>query len=209
MIIGDENAAVVRASWTWLKDRGARQVCRARIHSPGAERCVVGDVKAARVLFAPLARNGYLGLLAAVAIARIRQRSQDSRRQIEKLVHDKRVLRASRSNMLITLTLLFRERVDPLSALYSCKCLHKWQLLAERVGFEPDNASHINNLGPFSIARIPRIARNLSIRYKTGTVKNTWPTMPFAPRAARPVAGPSRLADASRFAAMSSGNATA
>jgi len=36
------------------------------------------------------------------------------------------------SNMLITLTLLFRERVDQLSALYSCKCLYQWHLLAER-----------------------------------------------------------------------------
>jgi len=43
--------------------------------------------------------------------------------------------------------------------------------MAERVGFEPINSSHINNLGPFSIARIPRIARNLCIKYKTGTVE--------------------------------------
>src|ERR1700686_5612178 len=43
--------------------------------------------------------------------------------------------------------------------------------MAERVGFEPTNPSHINTLGQVSIARIPRIARNLSIRYKTGTVK--------------------------------------
>jgi hypothetical protein len=41
------------------------------------------------------------------------------------------------SNMLITLMLLYRERVDQLSARYPCKCLYKWHLLAERVGFEP------------------------------------------------------------------------
>ena len=41
------------------------------------------------------------------------------------------------SNMLITLMLLYRERVDQLSALYQCKYLYKWHLLAERVGFEP------------------------------------------------------------------------
>jgi hypothetical protein len=41
------------------------------------------------------------------------------------------------SNMLITLMLLYRERVDPLSEQYPCKCLYKWHLLAEMVGFEP------------------------------------------------------------------------
>jgi hypothetical protein len=47
--------------------------------------------------------------------------------------------------------------------------------MAERVGFVPENPAHINNLGPISIAQIARTAQNLSIRYKTGTVK-TAPT---------------------------------
>ena len=43
--------------------------------------------------------------------------------------------------------------------------------LAERVGFVPAIPAPINNLGPFSIAQIARIAQNLGIRYKTGTAK--------------------------------------
>ena len=39
------------------------------------------------------------------------------------------VVSAIVSNMLITLKLLFRERVDHLSQIYSCKCLYIWHLL--------------------------------------------------------------------------------
>jgi hypothetical protein len=41
----------------------------------------------------------------------------------DELVHDRQVIDAIVSNMLITLMLLFGERVDQPTAKYSCKCL--------------------------------------------------------------------------------------
>ncbi len=57
--------------------------------------------------------------------------------------------------------------------------------MAERVGFVPCEAAHINNLGQFSIPQIARNAQNLSIRYKTGTAKRRIGAMHGVERAAQ------------------------
>jgi hypothetical protein len=69
---------------------------------------------------------------------RLGSRKSEARRQIQMNSYTTApVVSVTASNMLITLMLLFRERVDQLYERYSCKCLYVWQLLAERVGFEP------------------------------------------------------------------------
>jgi hypothetical protein len=50
--------------------------------------------------------------------------------------------------------------------------------MAERVGFVPGEPASINDLRPVSIPQITRNAQNLSIRYKTGTVRNALPLHP-------------------------------
>jgi hypothetical protein len=57
--------------------------------------------------------------------------------------------------MLIILMLLSRERVDLSTEIYSCKCLYKWQLLAERVGFEPLSGVENKELKGFRLPHDP------------------------------------------------------
>jgi hypothetical protein len=73
-----------------------------------------------------------------ITIAKVGSRKSEARRQIQMNSYTTApVVSVTASNMLITLMLLFRERVDQLYERYSCKCLYIWHLLAERVGFEP------------------------------------------------------------------------
>jgi hypothetical protein len=45
--------------------------------------------------------------------------------------------------------------------------------LAERVGFVPVVPSSINDLAPMQSPQITKSTQNLSIRYKSGTARNT------------------------------------